>query len=400
MKIVPFSELLSADLIVDAVYEGGHSGNTSDDPISKLLPGCGNMSGFRHSGRGSGKKYVVLYTSGEDKDWPDSIDLNMGKFTYYGDNKTPGHELHDTPRKGNLILRNVFNHLHANPPKRNKIPPFFIFCKYATKNSSRSVQFKGLAVPGHPGIPATEDLIAVWKTTGFQRFQNYRSVFTILDVAQIERKWIADIANGKTETVNTPGAWKKWVNDGIYAPLISKSTTMIRSVEDQMPQNKKQEKILETVFGYFEKSPITFESFAARIFQLYDSRAIIDEITRGVIDGGRDAIGRYLLGLKDDPVYAEFALEAKCYRPPIGDTKANTVGVKEVARLISRLRHRQFGVLVTTSVVAKQAYEEVRNDKHPVVFICGKDIVEILVGKGFNTPELVINFLQKEFPVR
>ena len=38
---------------------------------------------------------------------------------------------------------------------------------------------------------------------------------------------------------------------------------------------------------------------------------------------------------------------------------SNTVGVREVSRLISRIRHRQFGVLVTTSVVGRQAYEEV-----------------------------------------
>ena len=34
------------------------------------------------------------------------------------------------------------------------------------------------------------------------------------------------------------------------------------------------------------------------------------------VDGGRDAVGRYLLGLSDDPVYAEFSLEAKCCRRP------------------------------------------------------------------------------------
>jgi hypothetical protein len=85
----------------------------------------------------------------------------------------------------------------------------------------------------------------------------------------------------------------------------------------------------------------------------------------------------------------EFSLEAKCYRPPIGDAPANTVGVKEVSRLISRLRHRQFGVLVTTSIIARQAYEEVREDRHPIIFICGRDIAEILIKNGYNTVERV-----------
>ena len=115
------------------------------------------------------------------------------------------------------------------------------------------------------------------------------------------------------------------------------------------------------------------------------------------IDGDRDAIGRYLIGLGEDPVYAEFSLEAKCYRPPVDGETANTVGVKEVSRLISRIRHRQFGVLVTTSLIARQAYEEVRWDRHPIVFISGRDIAEILIRDGFNTEDRVAALLNDEF---
>ena len=43
-----------------------------------------------------------------------------------------------------------------------------------------------------------------------------------------------------------------------------------------------------------------------------DSNIIIDKVTRGSIDGGRDAIGRIKLGVDSDPIYAEFAIEAKC----------------------------------------------------------------------------------------
>ena len=128
MKIIPFNNLSQTDLIVDAIYEGGSAGNAGDDPISKLIPGIGNMAGFRYSGRGNRKKFIVLYTSREDKDWPDTFDLNTGMFTYYGDNRTPGHELHDTPRKGNLILRQIFMDLHSEDPNEYKlIPPIFIF---------------------------------------------------------------------------------------------------------------------------------------------------------------------------------------------------------------------------------------------------------------------------------
>ena len=399
MKLVLFQDLEDCNLIVDAVYEGGSSGNAGDDPISKLMPGSGNQGGFRASGQGEKKNFVVLYTSGENRDWPDRIDLNTGQFVYYGDNKTPGHELHDTRPGGNAILRHCFDQLHSVASGRAAIPPFFIFSKYPTSNSSRSVQFKGLAVPGYMGFSGTEDLVAVWKTAKGQRFQNYRAVFTILDVSVITRLWIADLASGNAMTTNAADAWRVWVDSGEYRALTSESTTVIRSIDEQTPSTPAGKAILDTVHKHFRDTPVAFEAFAARIFQMHDKCVIVDEITRGAVDGGRDAIGRYLLGLPEDPVYAEFSLEAKCYRPPLNGEKPNTVGVKEVSRLISRIRHRQFGVLVTTSIVARQAYDEVRVDRHPIIFICGKDISEILIHNGYNSPELVNNLLSNEYPV-
>ncbi|MER9971180.1 restriction endonuclease [Mesorhizobium sp. M0060] len=399
VQVIPHEVLLGTDLVIDAVYEGKAGGLLAGEALSRLIPGVGNQGGFRASGGGDDKKLVALFTSGEDKDWPDSLDLSTGQFVYYGDNKHPGHELHDTQRSGNLILRRVFSLLHASPPERSLIPPFFVFKKYPTAVSARSFQFKGLAVPGFLGLPSTADLVAVWKTSDGQRFQNYRAVFTVLDAAVIQRAWIGDLAAGRPLTTHAPQAWVDWVERGKYRALTAESTTVIRSLASQLPDTAQKSAILDTIWKHFSSAPISFEAFAARIFQMYDQRVVIDEITRGSIDGGRDAVGRYRIGLIDDPVYAEFSLEAKCYRPAGDESAANTVGVKEVSRLISRIRHREFGVLVTTSAVARQAYEEVRQDKHPIIFLCGKDIVDILLVNGFNTPQLVSELLNNEFAV-
>ncbi|OIM95918.1 restriction endonuclease [Bradyrhizobium elkanii] len=388
----------SADLIVDAVYEGSPGSQLSGEALSRLMPGIGNLGGFRAAGRGEDKKLVVLYTSGEDRDWPDRLDLNTGQFVYYGDNKTPGHELHDTAPGGNRILRRVFDLLHSDVSQRSRIPPFFVFQKYPTPVSGRSVQFKGLAAPGFSGLSATSDLVAVWKTTGGHRFQNYRAVFTVLDVPVVSRAWLQDIAAGQALGPTTPTAWMDWVHSGAYRALASESTTVIRSQDQQLPDTPIKRELLGVVYEHFKEAPIAFEAFAARIFQMHDQRVIIDEITRASVDGGRDAVGRYLLGLSDDPVYAEFSLEAKCYRPASNGEGASTVGVREVSRLISRIKHRQFGVLVTTSIVGRQAYEEVREDKHPIIFFSGKDIADILTSNGFNTRELLSALLQREFP--
>jgi hypothetical protein len=39
--------------------------------------------------------------------------------------------------------------------------------------------------------------------------------------------------------------------------------------------------------------------------------------------------------------------------------------------LISLLRHREFGILVTTSCLGNQAYQELRHDRQLVVVVAG-----------------------------
>ena len=52
LKTILFDELPSADLVVDAVYEGSYDGQLGGEPLSKLVPGVGNRGGFRMNGRG------------------------------------------------------------------------------------------------------------------------------------------------------------------------------------------------------------------------------------------------------------------------------------------------------------------------------------------------------------
>lgn len=106
--------LTSADLIVDESYGGSRNGNASDDPLPRLL-GVDNGAGFRHLGKRPAVKtlkLLALKSSLTDINWPDSIDRENGLFTYYGDKREPG-ELHDTPRQGNLMLRNLFDEAHS-----------------------------------------------------------------------------------------------------------------------------------------------------------------------------------------------------------------------------------------------------------------------------------------------
>ena len=59
---------------------------------------------------------------------------------------------------------------------------------------------------------------------------------------------------------------------------------------------------------------------------------------------------------------------------------------------------RQFGILVTISFLAHQAYQELHSDRLPVVVIAGADIAGILVKAGLGTSEAVREWLTAEFP--
>jgi hypothetical protein len=74
------------------------------------------------------------------------------------------------------------------------------------------------------------------------------------------------------------------------------------------------------------------------------------------------------------------------------------VGVRELSRLISRLRHRQFGVLVTTSYVDRYAYREIKEDQHPIIIIAAADIVHLLREHGLGDVASLRSWLASEFP--
>jgi hypothetical protein len=389
-KVFEFDELETADLIVDAIYKGGSAGTFADDPLAKkLLPG-GTQGGFRYKKDKDGNYcFVVLFSSLDDPDWPDRIDMETGLFEYFGDNKTPGKGLLDTPRKGNLILEEVFGKMHTREG-REQIPPFFIFTRGP---AGRDVVFRGLAAPGFPLYNPADELVAVWKVTRGVRFKNYRASFTILDEEIISRNYLEAIIDGEASWDSAPRAWIDWVKTGRYDRLYAEPTREHRKPIEQYPDSgSKEEKILHFIHDYFKDDPFEFEPMAAKIVEMMDNRVVNTDVTRRRRDGGRDVLGEYRLGHGVEDIKVEFAVEAKCYKP------GNGVTVRDVSRLISRLRHRQFGVLVTTSHLAEQAYKEIREDKHPVIVVSGIDLVRILRESGFTTSDDVDEWLKSNFP--
>jgi len=365
--------LSEADLVVDNVYGGSREGNASDDPLPSLLGvDCG--AGFRHLGKRPGistLKLVVLKSNFNNPDWPDNLDHETGLFTYYGDNQKPGRELHDTPRDGNSILKNMFQARHASEITEH-FPPVFLF---GSTGTYRDVRFLGLAVPGAESLGQDDDLVAVWRTSGpsNERFQNYKATFTVLDVPVVTRDWIKDIQTGNAvSSQHAPKEWIDWLKARKYTPLYSPRSIEIRDKNQQLPDNQQEQKVLNHIYNHFKDDPYKFEKCAVEIARLMMPDIRTCDLTRPWRDGGRDAIGTFHIGKGSSSIEVEFALEVKCYKSNSG------VGVKELSRLISRLRHRQFGILVTTSFLGNQAYKELKEDNHPVVVISGGDITRLL----------------------
>jgi hypothetical protein len=384
---VEFGQLADADLVLDRIYQGGTIGGTRDDPLSKLLR-VGNQGGFRPAGspKKDSVKLAVLYTTGAEPDWPDALDPYTGTFTYYGDNRRPGQELEST--KGNLLLTRTFAWAHGDATTRAKVPPFLLFDKPGTR---RDVRFRGLLAPGSDRLSGEEDLVAVWRTTKRLRFQNYQARFTVLDTPVVTRAWINQLMTDEPLSSHCPDAWRAWVELGTYAPLLAPPTVIIRSRDQQHP-SANDKPLLDLVYRHFKERPYDFEQFAADLWRATEANVDRIDVTRPWRDGGRDAVGEYLLGPHSDPIAVEFALEAKCYAP------TNGVGVRETSRLISRLRHRQFGVLITTSHLDPQAYREIREDGHPVVVLAGRDLVGKLKTRGLDNVTALQHHLQESYP--
>lgn len=167
----------------------------------------------------------------------------------------------------------------------------------------------------------------------------------------------------------------------------------VRSKAEQLPDAADMW-LVQTVHRHFAADPVQFENFAAEMWMQSDPHVASIEVTRPSRDGGRDAIGEYRLGPGTDPIRLEFALEAKCYDPDGGG-----IGVRLVSRLISRIKHREFGVFVTTAFIARQAYQEVREDGHPIVFLCGRDIAALLKRMGMTDSKKLDDYLTVSFPL-
>jgi hypothetical protein len=397
ITIIPFGQLEGVNLAAGTVYEGGDTGNLSDDPLARLLKG-GNSGFFRYCGSMKNLNYLIITISTDNRQWLDTIDPESGTVICNGDNRFPGHGIHDTPRRGNLILRDIFASLHSSIEPRCQVPPIFLFSKYPNKASTRSIRFLGLCAPGSPGLKPPHDLARKQKRFESRRFWNYRAIFTLLDIPVINRVWIDDLERGRKDSPHRPIVWKMWLKSGLYRPLQQAHRYRVRSSAMQLPRDDLRKAMLFKLYRYFSSEPYKYLHFAADIYALTDTKITLGRVKRHSPDGSYAVTGKFRLGVDADPVHLGFLVETKCYNPGIGTRKRKSIGVKEILKMLSRLEDQQLGVLVTTSVVTQQAYEAIREQNHPVVCIAGADIIDILFSINIKTVRQLTDWLSHNYP--
>ena len=275
-NIIEFQDLDKSNLIVDTIYQGGTISNIKSEVLSKLMH-VGNSGGFRKCKRSvNGKKinepaYVCIFSTGEELEWRDELDRTLGRFTYWGDNRKAGNPICKTSLGGNAFLQEIFNNNSLGI--RKKIAPVFVF----QKAGGRDVIFLGLAVPGDRRIRPQDSLVAVWAQNNDGRYQNYKSIFTILDAPEIDRRWLYDLEyNDGYSSQYAPKVWKKWVDNATYTPLITeKNPIQYRRKNEQLPSPSSEEfKMLQAIIDYFP-DPYDFEQCACKIAQIMDSNTFI-----------------------------------------------------------------------------------------------------------------------------
>jgi len=203
------SEIDEAPLIKGAIYEGGPS--IADEPIQRLI-GAGNQGGIRIKGSAGSWSKIVLYSTHEESEWPDSIDERHGHVTYYGDCRSPKQGVFEP--KGNAALNKIFERGFDVSNDRQHCPPFFVFTHVRDGAPPRTVRFRGLAVPGSPVVPSEEWLVAKWFGHSPNRFQNLVLRLTLIGDGPIDRHWVDNLDSKGIVSPGCPVELERWIELG------------------------------------------------------------------------------------------------------------------------------------------------------------------------------------------
>lgn len=303
--------------------------------------------------------YIVLITRNTShrwhNPWEDIIDYSTGSIFYWGDAKFNSDKNYSEFR-GNKHLKKVFEHVLEND--LSGVPPILHFSKV----ERGIVKFNGLCV--------FSNLELTWYEDKGNPVKNYRCELTILDIDEVEVKWLHDRVQCKAKKdLNdlAPKVWRDYLKGN--TKKLDVWSVRVFDKENQLPTaNSSDSKLLEELHNL---SPTQFEAVVVDIFRKLPHVNHKITRTRPTADGGFDFYGQFTI---PHPVKyeIEFLGEAKKF------ARNSPVQPKHVSRLVARLNRGQYGLFVTTSYYTKQTQKEILEDGYPVKLFSGIDLVNFL----------------------
>ena len=259
-KIIEASDYGSADLIPGAIYVASTSSiGKGNEVVSRLLPGISNSGGFRKRAGEGDPQIVVLYSTGAEGEWPDSWDEDSNHFTYYGDNRKPGNEIHSTPRGGNRLLRKWFDALASGA--RDTVPLILGFRK-ALAAGGGDAQFIGVLVPVEQSESQRGGLVVERRQHLEGDFENYKAQFTVLSTGPVDGDFVrGSIARrsvnwSDSRVPHSLRDWRNHLNPDQGKPIEEGAPPVAKS---ELTENQKRSSFFASLAGSRSKPAQAFD---------------------------------------------------------------------------------------------------------------------------------------------
>lgn len=334
----------------------------------------------------------------ERSPWRDLIFQEEGRVIYNGDNKSSSKNANTT--YGNKkVLEVIPLYFSKDRDERLRAPPILITKTIKIGKKTGFRKFIGIGI-----INKSPSLIQQYAKDDDSVFSNYQFEVTLISLVPediFDWAWIDDRRDKKlnNEEVlkNAPACWKKWVEQGsevvsqIQLKIKSYRTISVAEQRDLQPQNQK---IIDDLLKQHypkESDGIRFEALASFITTLYFGNENYHRgwITVGSGDRGVDFVGRLDIGHDSFSSTSIIVLgQSKRYKSPISGER--------LTRVASRMTRGYIGVVVTLDTFTKQAQEEIKDDKLPIILINGKKVSELLLTYMNRSNKTLVEIIKEQ----
>jgi len=314
--------------------------------------------------------------------WRDLVFQDEGRVVYNGDNKSSTTSANST--FGNKKILEVLPlYFSKNKSDRLKAPPILVTQTVKINNKTGYRKFIGIGI-----ISESPKLVQQYeKDTDFV-FSNYQfvvSLFALSTEDTFDWEWIDERReisfDDERVVLKAPKSWKKWVEFGNeILPVVKLNIKSYRviSEDEQRKIPLKNNLIIKELLNVHYPDPIRdgirFEAMASFIATLFFDGQSYQRgwITLGTGDRGVDFVGRLDIGHDSFSSTSIIVLgQSKRYK--------NSISGERLTRVASRMTRGYIGIVITLDTFTRQAQQEIKDDKLPIILINGKKVSELLL---------------------